>query len=79
MNPGALSPEMPTPNNSFCLFEFDMKKSVLQENFENNHLIIEVMDKGKSTYDTRVGVAVVNLMDVFRVLPFSGSKLLKIP
>jgi hypothetical protein len=56
-------------STGFSLFHFFMRKSVLQSNLEKIPLYIEAMDKGQSvnTYDTRIGVATVNLLEVFKV------------
>ncbi len=56
---------MPLPN-AFCLFEFVKKRASLVSDLEQIPLVIDVMDKGKGTYDKRVGVAQVNLNEVLK-------------
>jgi hypothetical protein len=43
-----------------------MKRSVLHSSLEQIPLVIETMDKGRGTYDKRIGIAQVNLSEVLK-------------
>lgn len=54
------SGDIPLPN-AFCLFEFALKKGILQSSLESVPLVLEVMDKGRSTYDKKIGLVNIDL------------------